>query len=172
MILSPIQNTAYLLPKIGEWKQKRPYVTQHFGENPKLYEPFGLKGHNGTDMRASLGTPIYAPMDGKVKVINSKTGYGLHIKIRGKDREVVLGHLSEVFVQSGVKVRMGNKIALSGNTGFSTAPHLHFGYRSLIPGKGDIFNWKVRDYDNGYLGWKNVEKYVITFKGTLLTNNI
>ena len=168
MIISPLENTAIKYMGLY-WKQKRPFITQEFGLNPEVYGRFGLDGHNGTDFRCKVGTPIYAPIDGKVKVKDSKSkGYGLHVKIRGGDREVVLAHLSSVLVKDGDTLRLGQKIGYSGNTGFSTGPHLHFGFRNIIVDRKvkDIFKWKVKNYDNGYMGYWDVMPYTLTFKGT------
>jgi murein DD-endopeptidase MepM/ murein hydrolase activator NlpD len=172
MILCPLENTGKLI--FGKyWLQERPYITQLFGERPDVYKQFGLNGHNGIDFRCAVGTLVYAPMEGKVQVTNEgKSGYGLHIKIRGGDREIVLGHLSEVFIKDGETVRLGQKIALSGNTGFSTGPHLHFGLRSIIKGEGDIFKWTVARYDNGFKGYWDQKPFVVTYKGTLSTKSI
>lgn len=168
MIISPLQNTAILR---SVWLQKRPKITQHFGENPDLYDKFGLSGHNGTDFRAKEGTPVFAPISGEIKVKKSSNGYGLHIKIRDHKNEVVLAHLSKTFFQDGAKVRMGDIIAETGNTGFSTGPHLHMGLRQLKPSK-DVWKADVKNYNNGFLGWLNVEPYMITFKGTVLKNTL
>jgi len=159
MIISPLQNAGALLT--GQWLQIRPYVTQGFGERPEVYKQFGLKGHNGLDMRAKIGTSIYAPFEGVAKVINDSNGYGLHIKIRKDNLECVLGHLSSVLIQDGQIVYLGQKIGLTGNSGFSTAPHLHFGIRYLNQ------DGNVKDQNNGYAGYIDQKDLVITWKGGL-----
>jgi len=172
MLLCPFQNTAV---KYVDWVQQRPRVSQEYGENPQMYEPLGLKSHNGTDIAVPIGTPVFADMDGIVKVKDSKDqGYGLHIKLRSsfKALETVHGHLSKVFVKDGERVYMGQKIALSGNSGFSTGPHHHGGMRRIIPQTGDIFKWKVKDYDNGNYGWVDDMPFRITWKGSLSTNTL
>lgn len=168
MVLCPLQNEGILR---RDWVQKRPYITQKFGLNPDVYSQFGLDGHNGTDFRCKIGTPVFAPIDGKVKIKKSEHGYGWHIKLRGGDREVVLGHLSKFNVIDGQYVHMGDNIGLTGNTGFSTGEHLHFGLRRLKKGK-DIFKCDVKNNNNGFFGYEDVEKYMITFKGTLYFNNL
>jgi murein DD-endopeptidase MepM/ murein hydrolase activator NlpD len=171
MLLCPLQNQATLKQN---WIQVRPTITQQFGLNPAMYAKFSMQGHNGVDYRAPMGTPIYAPMDGVVKVINSVgSGYGLHIRIRNdfKDLECVLGHLSNVLVTDGQRVNIGQKIAESGNSGFSTGPHLHEGYRKIIPNTGDVWTWKVADYDNGFFGYFDHLEFVITWKGGFLKNS-
>lgn len=169
MLLSPLQNTAKLFSQV--WLQERPVITQMFGKNPTMYKPFGLNGHNGTDFRCKVGTPLFAPCDGVAIVRNDgKAGYGLHIKIRSKHgaREVVLGHMSKIVITDGAEVNMGQYVGDSGNTGFSTAQHLHLGLRFLVPSTKKITEWSVRDYNNGYLGWVDPLPHLITWKGTFL----
>lgn len=166
MILHPLENKPIFK---GGWSQKRPKITQGFGGNEHIYKQFGMKGHNGRDYGIPEGTPIYASFDGKVKVKDSKEeGYGLHIKLRSsyRAREVVLGHLSKVIVKDGAEVHLGDLIGYTGNTGFSTGPHLHMGLRYLIPQSGDVFKWEVLDHDNGYYGYVDHGPFTITFKGT------
>lgn len=176
MLLSPLQNTAQFNL---DWIQKRPRVTQKFGKDFRLsngklaYASMGMKGHNGIDFGVPLGTPVFAPCDGYVQYFNHKKGYGKHVKIRSSEtkREVVLGHMSFLF-DDKYFVRMGDIIGLSGNTGFSTAPHLHFGMRNLIASDKNLWNWLVQDYDNGYFGYIDILPYLITWKGGFLQNNM
>jgi len=173
MIISPLENSSLFMDK--QWLQKRPIITQGFGERPEVYKQFGMDGHNGIDFRAKKGTPVYASHDGFVKFKDSgSTGYGKHIRIRDPQglRETVYAHLSAEAVFTGEFVHAGDFIGYSGNTGFSTAAHLHWGYRTLKKGRGDVFNWKVENYDNGYYGWWDVSDYVITYKGTINSTSI
>ena len=172
-IISPIQNDAYKTATF--WKQTRPVITQKFGLRPEVYKQFGMKGHNGVDMRCKVGTPIFAPMDGYVKVKDSKDeGYGLHIRIRNefKALECVLGHMSKVVVPNGHRVNMGDLIAYSGNSGFSSGPHLHMGLRVIIPGSQDIWSWKVLNASNGYFGYFDHLDTMLCFKGGFTKNSI
>jgi len=156
-----------------EWVLKRPYITQEFGERPDVYKQFDMKGHNGLDYRASIGTPIFSPIEGKAKVKKNKNGYGHHIKIRNKyGKEVVLAHLSEFYIKDGEHVYQLQKVGLTGNTGFSSGPHLHYGFRELIVGKGDIYKWKVKNYNNGYFGYLDPLPFTFTWKGTHLNHNL
>lgn len=179
MILCPIQNTSSkMFDWIGvfiDWKQQRPRITQTFGKNPQIYSQFGMKGHNGIDYGVPVGTPIFAPFSGWVKAKNDSGGYGKHIKIRSKEKrlECCLGHLIRFNVKNGDYVNMGDVIGLSGNTGFSTGPHLHFGIRTLLyAGDKDVFKWPVDNYNNGYFGYWDQLPYTITWKGTSLKNNL
>lgn len=89
------------------------------------------KMHYGMDFTAPTGTPIYATGDGKVTEVSgssrSRVGFGLMIKIdHGYGYETVYGHLSAFNVKRGQKVKRGDVIGYVGNTGGSTAPHLHY----------------------------------------------
>lgn len=173
MIICPVQNTSTNI--FGEWKQKRPRITQEFGLNPQIYNQFGLQGHNGIDYGIPIGTPIFAPFSGWVKVKKDKNGYGMHVKIRTKEKrlECVLAHLSKFQVTHGQYVNMGDMVGLSGNTGFSTGPHLHFGVRTLLyTSYKDVFKWSVDNYDNGYFGYWDQLPYTLTWKGTSLKNTL
>ncbi|MGY1840786.1 M23 family metallopeptidase [Modestobacter sp. SYSU DS0903] len=83
--------------------------------------------HAGVDFAAPLGTPEYAVMDGVVLSAGPASGYGLAVYIQHPDGDVtVYGHMQEILVSEGQHVRAGDTIALLGNTGQSTGPHLHF----------------------------------------------
>jgi len=170
MLLSPLQNTA----RFGlEWTQVRPRLTQAFGERPWYYSKYGMDGHNGLDFGPNGDENIFAPMSGYVKLGNSgSVGYGLHIKIRDSKKEVVLAHLSKVFVNDGAYVHVGDKIAVMGNTGDSSAKHLHLTLKYLIPTGGDRWQWEVKDYDNGYFGGVDPKPYLITWKGSQSINTL
>ena len=173
MILCPIENSALI--EGFTWIQVRPRVTQKFGENPQIYTQLGLKAHNGIDFGVPEGTPVYAPFDGKVRIgDDGKKGYGQYVKIRNSNRvrECVLGHLSKIKVLEGAQVNMGDQIGYSGNTGFSTGPHLHLGMRFISKASGDVFSWPVANYDNGYFGYVDPINSIITFKGKLETTTI
>ena len=107
-------------------------VTQYFGENPQWYP--ATNGHNGIDWGLPLHTPIYAAADGTVvRVSKDNTGYGNHIRIKHPNNFLTIyAHLDsydwfEVCVSDDVVG--GQLIGHSGNTGWSTGPHLHFEVR-------------------------------------------
>lgn len=93
----------------------------------------GLHGYNGVDIGTHIGTTIYAAAAGQVIIAKSSgynTGYGKYIVISHYNgTQTVYGHLSEVLVSPGQLVGQGEVIGLSGNTGKSTGPHLHFEVR-------------------------------------------
>ena len=83
--------------------------------------------HKGVDWATPTGTPVYASSGGTVSRAGWGSGYGYVVYIDHEDgRQTRYGHLSKILVTTGQKVKQGEKIALSGNTGVSTGPHLHF----------------------------------------------
>lgn len=89
------------------------------------------KMHYGMDFTAPVGTPIYATGDGKVVEVSgskrSRVGFGLMVKVdHGYGYESLYGHLNSFNVRRGQKVKRGDIIGYVGNTGGSTAPHLHY----------------------------------------------
>lgn len=83
--------------------------------------------HKGVDWAIPTGTSVYASSGGTVAKAGWGSGYGYVVYINHADgRQTRYGHLSKVLVKSGQTVKQGERIALSGNTGVSTGPHLHF----------------------------------------------
>lgn len=90
--------------------------------------------HEGVDFKAVAGTPVFSTVDGTVIRKNWMTKYnGLCIEIREKDKPNFFKylHLAGVDVTEGQKVKKGEKIGVSGNTGKTTAPHLHYQITTL-----------------------------------------
>ncbi|MBB3992122.1 murein DD-endopeptidase MepM/ murein hydrolase activator NlpD [Croceicoccus naphthovorans] len=88
------------------------------------------KNHDGIDMAAPSGTPIYATADGKVEMAQWYGGYGNFVEIdHGSDVETRYGHMSRMNVSAGQPVRKGDLIGWVGSTGRSTGPHLHYEVR-------------------------------------------
>lgn len=94
---------------------------------------FGMRWgrmHEGLDIAADLGTPIYAALDGTVTYAGWASGYGKLIKLKHKDGiETYYGHCNKLLVSQGQNVKKGEKIGEVGSTGNSTGPHLHFEVR-------------------------------------------
>ena len=83
--------------------------------------------HQGQDITVKTGTPIHAPADGVVKRAYYAGGFGNHIKLdHGNGYTTLFAHLSKIKVKHGQEVKRGEIIGLTGNTGRSTAPHLHY----------------------------------------------
>jgi murein DD-endopeptidase MepM/ murein hydrolase activator NlpD len=102
------------------------YITSAFGmrKDPINGE---LSFHTGIDLRARAGSAVMASMEGVVSVINENWLYGKHIIMSHPNGyKTLYAHLSSVSVKQGDKVAQGRKIGEAGNTGYSTAAHLHF----------------------------------------------
>ena len=83
--------------------------------------------HHGCDFSVSIGTPVYAPADGVIKRAYYLGGFGNHIKVdHSGGYSTIFAHLSKINVKSGQEVSRGEIIGLTGNSGRSTAPHLHY----------------------------------------------
>ncbi len=83
--------------------------------------------HKGIDWATPVGTAVVASSSGVVTKAGWGSGYGYVVYISHPDGKVTrYGHLSKILVKSGQSVSQGQKIALSGNTGVSTGPHIHF----------------------------------------------
>lgn len=95
-------------------------------------DPFGRghRRHEGIDMAAPRGTPIYATADGVVETAGVESGYGNVVRIRhAAGYETVYGHLSKIRVQTGQQVSRGARVGDMGSTGRSTGNHLHYEVR-------------------------------------------
>jgi lipoprotein NlpD len=97
--------------------------------------PFGTREgrpHEGIDLPAPIGTPVFAAADGRVAYAgNGIRGYGNMIVLRhAGDLMTVYAHASMLLVTQGQPVRAGDRIALVGQSGRATGPHLHFEVRS------------------------------------------
>ena len=97
------------------------------------YGPRRRRMHRGIDLKVYVGDTIRAAFDGKIRIKNyERRGYGYYLVIRHPNGlETVYGHLSKFLVGLNDIVHAGDPIALGGNTGRSTGPHLHFETRFL-----------------------------------------
>lgn len=90
----------------------------------------GTERHTGLDLAVPVGSDVRASGGGTVKETATDSSYGLYVLLQHPDGyETMYGHLSRVVVAQGDSVRTGQVIGLSGNSGRSTAPHLHFEIR-------------------------------------------
>ena len=109
-------------------------ITSEFGYR-KAPTGGATTNHSGIDIAVPVGTPVKAIAEGKVIAANGgMRGYGNgvfidHGLINGKQVISEYGHLSQFLVKVGDKVKQGNVIAKSGNSGISTGPHLHITIR-------------------------------------------
>jgi murein DD-endopeptidase MepM/ murein hydrolase activator NlpD len=107
--------------------------------NGKITTPYKKKGkmwskgyHTGVDYAVESGTEIVAVADGKIESANWGKSYGIQAVQKVEGGWVIYAHLSKLEIKSGDKVVKGQKIGLSGNTGNSSGPHLHFEMRDNI----------------------------------------
>ena len=158
---------------------QNPIETQGFGEDFEYWKDgkkvwfykdiYGLKGHPGIDYRANNGTPIYSANDGVVLYAGYDNTNGNMVQIWNEEGafKTLYGHNSELKVKQGDKVKAGDLIALSGNTGAGTGPHLHWGV-ALTGWGGNSLN-----RDNGYNGAIDPKPYIkYDYLGNLLKENM
>lgn len=124
----PVFTEAAICSPIGrDWRH---VVSSEFGQRK---DPISgeIKGHSGIDLAIPTGTQIYCVRSGTVQAVRySKSGYGYHVIVNHGNGVVTLyAHCSRLLVREGQKVEPGMVLALSGNTGKSTGPHLHFEVR-------------------------------------------
>lgn len=127
-------------------------ITQHYGNTPYSSRLYKGRPHNGLDIGAPVGTPVYAALDGVVmrtdnndKSSWAKYQYGKYVIVKHPNNLATLySHLSRYVVSAGQNVKKGDLIGYSGNTGYSTGPHLHLGlywapsivFKSIPPAAG------------------------------------
>ena len=117
---------------VFRWPLEQVRVTSRFGRR-------GLRPHQGVDLRASYGTPVVAALGGVVVYADDRiSGYGETLILRHpRGVSTIYAHCSKLLVRVGDRVIGGQRIALSGDSGRATAPHLHFevrdGMRPLDP---------------------------------------
>ena len=116
-----IDVSKYAIPHPG-------YITSPYG-----YRRRWRRMHKGVDLKVNVGDTIRAAFDGRVRLTKfERRGYGYYVVLRHtNDLETVYGHLSKFLVEPDQYVKAGDPIALGGNTGRSTGPHLHFETRYL-----------------------------------------
>ncbi len=128
--------TIEAVPKIVERGTKIPPTYLKPISGGRLSSGFGRRSaptkgassyHKGVDWATPVGTAVMASCSGTVTRAGWGSGYGYVVYIdHGDGRQTRYGHLSKILVKVGQKVSQGEKIALSGNTGVSTGPHVHF----------------------------------------------
>jgi murein DD-endopeptidase MepM/ murein hydrolase activator NlpD len=96
------------------------WITKHFSNDP-------ASAHHGIDIAAASGTPIRVTAMGVVEDVRNDRYFGRLVEVRHENGFVTrYGHCSQILVSVGERVNRGQTIALVGNTGRSTAPHLHY----------------------------------------------
>ncbi len=107
-------------------------------KNIRITSPYGYRAkfgrmHKGIDFGCPVGDTIRSTFTGRVRITKfERGGYGFYVIVRHDNGlETVYGHLSKFLVKEGQYVKAGEPIALSGNTGRSTGPHLHYETRFM-----------------------------------------
>lgn len=135
------------------WPLDSVKVGQEFGANPADYQP---RGHNGIDLTAPTGTPVYAADDGTVSFEGNGQNNswmtamaGICVLLRHNNIHTGYAHLSRTVINSGQHVTKGQLIGYTGTTGMASGPHLHFEVLPLTP-----------DFNNGYSGRVDPRRYL------------
>lgn len=153
------------------------YITSPYGYRPRF-----RRMHKGIDLKIQIGDTIRAAFDGKIRLTKfERRGYGYYVIVRHENGlETVYGHLSKFLVKPNQYVKAGDPIALGGNTGRSTGPHLHFETRfmgyAINPTAifdfdnrtthTDTYTFTKGTYENGrnYSPYKGRERYYANHK--------
>ena len=129
-----IANAGRVLTSLpSRWPVRGP-VNSDFGPRLSPWSEGAGEHHSGLDIGAPRGTSVTAPAPGTVVFTGSHADYGIALVIdHGNDIKTLYGHLSRVDVAPGQKIERGQAVALTGNTGRSSGPHLH--YEIQVAGK-------------------------------------
>lgn len=123
-----------LLPKshVLSWPLDNIFITNYFSRYNANKTIYANGFHNGVDFRASVGTPVKAMADGTIAGVGdtdltcSGASFGKFVFIKyNNGLASTYGHLSLIKVSTGQQVKRGDVVGYSGNTGYSTGPHLH-----------------------------------------------
>ncbi len=131
-------------------------VTFEFGAQPteerikKKYEEWGIVGHNGIDFGLQEGTEVLACDEGIIIQAGDNGDFGISVTIKHSWGTSIYSHLQSLGVLINDHVSKAQVIGSSGQTGFTTGPHLHFGIQPVSP-----------DTNNGYLGFINPTPYLM-----------
>lgn len=118
------------LPFDGEYP-----IVQQFGDSPRTFRRVRcsgvpLRGHHGVDFGMPVGTPVLAVAGGTVVAARHHAeGFGHYVLLEHHWGQSFYAHLSRLDITAGAELRAGDAIGLSGNSGLSLWPHLHFGLR-------------------------------------------
>lgn len=125
---------------ILKWPLDNVYITQNFGKTADSGRLYVSGTHNGVDFRAAIGTKLMSAGSGVIEAVGdtdtvcSGASYGKWVFIRyDNGLASIYGHLSVISAKAGQKVKAGDVVGYSGNTGYSTGPHLHM---SVYAGQG------------------------------------
>ena len=119
-------------------------TTRYSPNGPPPGYPFNW-AHPGIDL-PYIYEKVLTPMGGKVETRHTASGFGKHVIVRAKPYDAYFGHLSKWLVKNGQRVKPGDSIGISGNTGSSSGPHLHYemnkhGFGSMTGHSIDPVKW-------------------------------
>lgn len=117
-------DAEYVKSNFSFIKPAQGIVTSRFG--PREATQIISANHEGIDIGANTGTPIYASMEGTVINVSNYGDYGKHFSIKNEDVITLYAHCNKINVTKGQVVSQGQKVAEMGSTGRTTGPHLHF----------------------------------------------
>ncbi len=129
-----IDKGSYPNPKKGilSWPLENVYVTQKFGKTVGAEKLYVSGSHNGVDFRSSTGTKVKNVLSGTVVGTGNTDAYpgcysfGKWVMVKHDNGlSTIYGHLSSISAVQGQRMQTGDTIGYSGNTGYSTGPHLH-----------------------------------------------
>ena len=113
----------------SDWLQIEKGINFGFGSGGAYEDEVGVSQHNGIDINYYY-EPVYSTVSGKVTIGFEDGGFGNYVWIdAGKGLEVIYAHLSEINVRNNQNIKVGQELGISGNTGMSTGPHLHYEMR-------------------------------------------
>lgn len=113
----------------SDWLQIEKGINYGFGSGGAYEQEVGVSQHNGIDINYYY-EPVYSTVSGRAKIGFESGGFGNYVLIdAGKGLEVIYAHLSEIHVRNNQKIKVGQELGISGNTGLSTGPHLHYEMR-------------------------------------------
>jgi murein DD-endopeptidase MepM/ murein hydrolase activator NlpD len=129
-----IANAGRVLTSLpSRWPVRGP-VNSDFGPRVSPWSEGTGEHHSGLDIGAARGTSVTAPAPGTVVFSGWQAEYGISLVIdHGNDIKTLYGHLSRVDVAPGQRIERGQMVALTGSTGRSSGPHLH--YEIQVAGK-------------------------------------
>nr|WP_246226740.1 M23 family metallopeptidase [Entomospira culicis] len=105
-------------------------ITSDYGRRIDPIAHQSYHHHNGIDLRLAMGSDVFASRMGRVRYVGYNDVLGHHLILQhDQGFETIYGHLTRSIVQVGENIHAGQKIAISGNSGLSTGPHLHFEIR-------------------------------------------
>ena len=150
-------------------------TTRYSPNGPPPGYPFNW-AHPGIDL-PYIYEKVLTPMDGKVETRHTASGFGKHVIVRAKPYDAYFGHLSKWLVKNGQRVKPGDAIGISGNTGSSSGPHLHYemnkhGFGSMTGHSIDPVKWLKSHNGSKGGGSKAANKWKPEIKQALKANGL